>query len=557
MLDPRARWVWLSTDYQPNEYVVFEDTFTYRAGEAILTLAAETDYLLFVNGERVSFGQFPGYPFVKYYDELDLTPYCRAGENHLSLTVRYEGVNSSTHIDDGAGVIFSLTANENTVLYSGTHTPARYDHRYLQHQSRLITGQLGLTSGMACGEHAACTPCVEVEKTYNLLPRPVDKTVLLPLVEGRPLAGTPHLYDLGQETAGYLTLTLTASSAATVTVTYGEHLLDGHVRHLIHNRNFSLDFQVAEGTHTFEQFFVRVACRYLQVIAPEGVTVERIGLLPALYPVTEIPFSLGGVDKRIYDTAVRTLRLCMNTHYEDCPWREQALYVLDSRNQMLCGYKAFRETTFPRENLKFMAKGVREDGLLELTYPAINTPAIPFFSLMFPVAVHEYTQHTGDPSVLQETFPVMQTILAVFRDRINKEGLISSFEAPYWNFYEWSPGSADGSKDTGNRDYTHLILNCAYVYACHYFERLCRRMNVVFESRTDEVKEAVRRNFFDEKTGLFSLRSDRPETCSQLGNAFALLIGLGDERTVQAVKHPEDTIPATLSMRSFVYDALL
>jgi hypothetical protein len=56
----------------------------------------------------------------------------------------------------------------------------------------------------------------------------------------------------------------------------------------------------------------------------------------------------------------------MHEHYEDCPWREQALYTMDSRNQMLCGYYAFREFDFPKASIRLMAQSIREDNLLEL-----------------------------------------------------------------------------------------------------------------------------------------------------------------------------------------------
>ena len=94
-----------------------------------------------------------------------------------------------------------------------------------------------------------------------------------------------------------------------------------------------------------------------------------------IYPLTVKDFRLkNALDQNIYDVCIHTLRLCMNLHYEDTPWREQALYVLDSRNQMLCGYFAFKETDFARANLELIAKGTRDDGLLELTYPSVDGP---------------------------------------------------------------------------------------------------------------------------------------------------------------------------------------
>ena len=62
--------------------------------------------------------------------------------------------------------------------------------------------------------------------------------------------------------------------------------------------------------------------------------------------------------------------------------------------------------------------------------------------------------------------------------------------------------------------------------------------------------------FFDTDTGIFYSCEDKNGQ-SVLGNAFALLIGLGDARTVQAIKGDRDLVPATLSMMGFVYDALL
>ncbi len=553
MISPKAKWIWVNSDPQKNEYAYFEGEYDWDGEHALFSIAAETDYILYVNEKRVAFGQFAGYPFEKYCDEIDLTPYCNKGKNTFFVTVRYEGVNSATHIDDGAGAIFSLALDGKDVLWSDIHTRGGYDNRYLQHIDRPITSQLGLTSGMCSGAHFEARSCTEVEKTYNIKPRPVKKTVMGEAIEGIRISDDATVYDLGRETAGYLFLCIRAEQAGQLQVSYGEHIADGCVRQCIGHRDFSIDFEFDAGEHSFEQFFIRVAARYLQVNAPEGVEVLSIGLLPALYPVTERGHAISGKDAKIYDTCVRTLRLCMNLHYEDCPWREQALYVLDSRNQMLCGYHAFEESDFQRANLVFMSKGTRPDGLLELTYPAINTPAIPFFSLMYPVAVYEYIKHTGDESILAEVMPTIKCFMAEFVSRIDKNGLIAELPSPYWNFYEWAPHS-DGAAKDGRY---HLILNCAFVYSCLHFAKLCDMVGERFEVDLTRTKRAIEKTFFDEAKGVFFLSPASGNAASQLGNAMALLIGLGDERTVEALKFDKSLIPATLSMLTFVYDALI
>ncbi len=560
MFDKNAKWIWIRPEAEKNEYALFEGSFSFGGTAAAFKIAAETDYILYINGKLASFGQFAGYPFEKYYDEIDITPFCTPGENIFSVTVRYEGVNSATHIDDGPGVIYSLEIDGQAVCCSGSHTPGGFDTRYIQHQERSITGQLGLTSGMKSGEAPVLSPCVEVEKTYNLKPRPVKKTELGEFAEGRPVSAEKHIYDLGRETAGYLQIKVKSPAACNFTVTYGEHLADGEVRNKIGARDFSLDFMSSGGEQEFLQLFVRVAARYLQVDLPEDTEILSIGLLPVLYPLTEKAHAFTGLDKQIYDTCVRTLRLCMNNHYEDCPWREQALYVLDSRNQMLCGYYAFEETEFQRENLVFISKGTRADGYLELTFPAVNTPAIPFFSVMYPVAVYEYVQHTGDTGILKEVMPTLLGIMNNTKDRIEANGLVAEFPAPYWNFYEWSIHN-DGDRQLSGTNYFegkyHLILNCAYVYAAEKFSRLCELAGIEWSADIDGLKAAILREFFNEETGLFCTSNYEKDDYSQLGNAFALLIGLGDERTLESVKNDRSLTPATLSMMIYVYDMLL
>ena len=558
MLKSAAKWIWIGKDASPEEYACFKDSFFYRGGRVVLRIAAETDYIATVNGKTVGFGQFPGYPFEKYYDELDITEACMEGENGLSLTVRYEGMEkTATHIVDGAGVIYEVKADKDVVAFSRAGLPCGLDGRYLQHRVRKITVQLGLSSGMCVGTPAYDMAAVEVEKTDRILPRPVKKTELAVRAEAKPLGG--GIYDLGCETAGYLFLKVRAKEAQEFKIAYGEHLTDGCVRRRIGSRDFSLDFAVTGGEHTFVQYFVRVACRYLQLLSDGDVEIEQIGVEHYLYPLTEVEHPLTGLDQRIYDTCVRTLRLSMNHHYEDCPWREQALYVLDSRNQMLCGYYAFKEREYQRANLVFMSKGAREDGFLELTFPAINTPSIPFFSIMYAVAVFEYIQHTGDETILSEVFPRIRTIMEGAAARLDGKHLLRDFEEPYWNFYEWSEGSEGydkGYKELPAEQKCHLILNCAFVYAGERYKSLCRTVGVDCNIDFDAVRGAIVETFFDAACGLF-VNTRYHNRYSQLGNAMALLIGLGDVRTANALKENGDLIPVTLSMAGYVYDALL
>lgn len=561
MFDKNAKWIWINNAPKQNEYAVFEEKFNFDGENATFTVCAEMDYILYVNGKLAGFGQYAGYPQHKYYDELDITRLCQKGENTFTLTARYEGIRTHIHIVDGAGVIYSLDVDGKTVTYSHEGTMGGYDNRYIQNTETLVSGQMGLGSDMRAGGYVCNIPCVESNISYNLKPRPVKKTVELPFAEGALIDREKNLYDVGRETAGYLRVKFRVTKAGTAKIAYGQHIVDGGVRYAIWNREFAFSFELTEGEHEFEQYFIRMSGRYIQAFLPEGVEVVSVGIMPYIYPVCEKGLKLdNALDQKIYDVCIRTLRLCMNMHYEDTPWREQALYVLDSRNQMLCGYYAFGETEFARANLELIAKGVRPDGFLELTYPSVDGPAIPFFSVMYPVEVYEYIKHTGDKSILETTMPTMLQIMNNFKNKTEDNNLIRQFDEPYWNFYEWTDGSADRiprAHDYEYKDCFHFILNCAFVYSGRMFLEMCDMAGVEFDCDFEAIKRAINDEFFDETDGNFVLRTDDRSFKSQLGNSFALLIGLGDERTIKAIKEDKNLIQTSLSMLIYKYDALL
>ena len=92
----------------------------------------------------------------------------------------------------------------------------------------------------------------------------------------------------------------------------------------------------------------------------------------------------------------------MHEHYEDCPWREQCLYNLDSRNQMMCGYYVFKGHEYQRSNLLLMSHGLRKDGLLSLCFPLGLDFPIPLFSLAYFQQTFEYVKFTNDLSLIDE-----------------------------------------------------------------------------------------------------------------------------------------------------------
>ena len=105
-----AKWIWENANAAPDEHVEFYSEFDYGAddGKVYLSISADSDFGIFLNGRLVQFGQYPDYPHYKIYDKFDITEHLCLGKNILALEVWYLGNNCSTNIDDGAGLCFSL-----------------------------------------------------------------------------------------------------------------------------------------------------------------------------------------------------------------------------------------------------------------------------------------------------------------------------------------------------------------------------------------------------------------------------------------------------------------
>jgi hypothetical protein len=243
---------------------------------------------------------------------------------------------------------------------------------------------------------------------------------------------------------------------------------------------------------------------------------------------------------------------------------------MDSRNQMLCGYYAFSETRFPRASLDLISYGLRDDGLLSLCYPAGTDLPIPSFSLVWFIAMREYIEHTGDTSLAQERFHVLERLIDTFHQNRDENGLVQSFHSDqcrYWNFYEWSP-TMDGSKAPATPS-AEAPLNAFYCLALDSLATICDRLNKPsdhYRQRADAIRKLLAKQFYCAERGLFRSFLDRhTDSYSVLTNALCLLCGAADDldtSTIEAVLSGnadgfDDCIPDTLSMQTFRFDALL
>ena len=585
----KAIWIWENKEIHADEYAKFYDRFVFDGTEATLEISCDTNYECYINGKLAAFGQYSDYPYDKIFDRVDVTPFCVKGENVITILVWYVGYDSSTYCNGVPALIYEMKSGDTVLCGSDEETLCKKAQDYVSGKCKVITGQMGLSYTYdANGDDGYRTSCVIPKDCHKavsvkalsetLRARPNKKLKLEEYAPAVLVDKKRRIYDLGRETVGYLSISFRAEKGRMLTVAYGEHLDEnGNVPRIIGNRDFSVELIGNGEIYDFVNYMRRLGCRYLQVLGEGDFEVERIGVIPVYYPLTEKPHRFeNALYQRIYDTCVRTLRLCMFEHYEDCPWREQALYVMDSRNQMLCGYEAFGEFEFPRSVLELIGTDRREDGLLSICSPSRTDLVIPFFSLFYPVIVEEYVKHSGDVTIIHEVYEKMCEIESVFLNRM-ENGIVQSFadDKNYWNFYEWSD-TLCGKCCKPQHISTELMLNAAFSISLQRMAIMAKTIGKdadeeQFLSIAKSLNEKIREVFFDKEEGLFRTALDgefgmmNPKNeampHSVLGNAFAVLCGAaeGDIAVKICDRIVDGSIPypATLSMLTFVYDALL
>ena len=623
--------VWYNEKQEKNSYAEFITRFTYSGKTCKLRISASSEYAVYLNGEFVCNGQYPDYPFYKVADEIDLTARVRSGENLLAVAAYHDGLNnSSVYYPKPAGVAYEVVADGKVLAESDDTTFARRSPVFGSGEIENITNQLGYSyradlrradEWITTGAGDGFAPAVVTVPDYDFQPRPIKKCELLSPAKTTAVqqgffvehggdipslkmqnallgfkrfsdmtgkekigfADKPNtftcadgdgiyvVYDAGRETVGYLDFDITLDEDAVCNIAFGEHLCDGRVRAEVGLRNFAFSVTLKKGRNKFFNPFRRLGFRYLQIcIYAHKATIDKFTVREYVYPVTEKRKKFQDeYIRRLYSTGVRTLRLCMHEHYEDCPWREQALYAMDSRNQMLFGYGAFGEYEYPRAALKTIALSIDDDGLLSLCSPAKMNITIPVFSLFFVIALYENAKVDFDKAFVAEMLPYAEKVVSVFADRLTEYGVSSFVGTRYWNFYEWSEGLDGGEifKKVESEPSFDFIPTAVLSVAAKYLSELELRLGAKAEAARYKAvsarAKAATESFYCAESGLYYsfIKNGEKQGLHEYSLAMAVYAGVGRERSKKIAetlaKKDARVTPCTPAALSFYYDAII
>ena len=485
-----TNWIWAQNAVGKHQLVLFRKKFNISELKAYnFRISAEANFTAFIDGKEFLRGQYSDYPEAKTFTETELN--LTVGQHIITIEVYYAGEDFQTSwYSEQPGLWCELES----VFASDENWKAKLSPAFLRDNIHKVTPQLGYAIGFDARmqedfhsenfDDSHWQNSVIVDKNPSLSPRPVPLMTRGEYIDGkivkygklnRPTKkineaiyaeavasdildidgnGFYRIYDLGCERTGLVILECNCAKAGiAIDISHGEHLKDGKVRNLVWGRNFTDRYITAQGTQRYI-IHRRIGARFIQlnIIGDEkdfsllkcGMEEEMLGLPPTAN------FKCDNTQvMKIRENGIRTLRCCMHEHYEDCPWREQALYSYDSRNQMIFGYYLWGNYGYAAQNWKLFAGGLRPDGFIRLNAPSKLGPPIANFSVVYVTAMYEHYLYSGSKKLFTTLRQTAENIVEKCIENIDAEtNLYLTNPAPeLWHFYEWCDGLSGGSAE--------------------------------------------------------------------------------------------------------------
>ena len=539
-----------------NKHVLFRKRFKCKScKKAVVVISADDYYKLYLNGEFVTQGPAPGYPFHYYLNEIDVTNFLCPGENIIAVHTFYQGLINRVWIsgDLRQGLFFELKIDGQTAVSSDQTWKCALHEGYLSH------GKIGYDTAFAETIDARApqtgfeqihyddTSWLPAAKRnvvdYRLFPQPTKQLSIYPV---RPQLvetdGSRIKIDWGREMAGTLYFEAEGLAGTQVIVRMGEELQDdGTVRYKMRcNCQYEDVFILSGGKDAFRPYDYK-AFRYAELHLPDGCVVDSnsIQMIVRHYPYQEAVHlkSEDPAFQKIWRLCADTIRYGVQEVYVDCPTREKGQYLGDVTIAAACHALLTGDAGLYRKALENYAQSSFIDQGLMSVAPASLMQEIADYSMQFPMQLAWLYHLTHDRVFLEKMAPFAENILSYFEQFERQDGLLSGV-AMKWNMVDWPENLRDGydapiQRPIGN--VCHNVLNAFYCGMVAQIDEIRSILGQAPTGKKSKLFSAFARAFYDDRTHLF-YDSESKTHASLHSNVLPLLFDIQiDEATKAAV----------------------
>ena len=567
----KARWIGKQEcRSEANSWLAFkkEVNVSEVPDEMVARIAADSKYWLWINDSLAVFeGGLKRGPSLgdTYYDEIDIAPYLRKGENCLSVLVWHFGRNGFSHADSGvAGLLFEAKAPGFEILsdktwdatvYKAYGTAGEPGANYRLPESNLsFDARKDITNW--------CSPSA---------PR-LGRAMELPVIVGEPPFGKlvkrpipmwkcTGLMDYPEVRRSGDTLVCSLPYNAQITPYLKVKAPAGRT--------------IKMQTDHYKVALAKTQCLWGEYITRDGVQeYESLGwlngdkmmyIVPSDVEVIDVKYRETGYDTEITGTfecddpflneywrkAVRTLYVCMRDTYMDCPDRERAQWWGDEVNELGMAFYSLSPSSW-----KLAEKGIYElmnwqriDGVLSSPVPAMNYSAeLPSQMLAALGWYGFYTQYFYSDN--NAFVPVVYDRMKKYLHKVWK---LDDDGLPIYRTGDWDWPDADSPVDK------YALMPCLYYLALKSeleFARMLGRAEDVamIESVMARLKDSYNRLYWTGNGYRSPSYKDRTDDRPQ---AMAVLSGIASEEKYQVISEIlKTTDMASTYMEKYMVEAL-
>ncbi|MBE6301749.1 MAG: glycoside hydrolase [Parabacteroides distasonis] len=566
----KAKWISKSeTQSKTNTWLAFRKKVNVEKvpKTLIARIAADTKYWLWINKELVVFEgglkRGPSYGD-SYFDEVEIAPYLKEGENHVAILLWHFGRNGFSHINSGMAAVLFEAISPEFELISDRTWEASVHHSFQDTEAphpnyRMAESNIRFDARKDF-----------IDWNMGGYPKRIGGALELPMLPGQPPFGKLVKRPIPLwKNYGLREYVSTRQSGDTLIcrLPYNCHVtpylkVEAPAGKLINMQtdqyqigdSYSLraEYITREGVQEFE-CYGWINGHYVYYFIPEGVKVLDVKFRETGYD-TEFSGKFHCNDEffnEFWDRAVRTLYVCMRDTYLDCPDRERGQWWGDEVNELGEAFYALSPSSH-----QLAVKGIHElmnwqkpDGSISAPVPAGNyfseLPAQMLASVGW-YGFHNQYFYSGDSSFIPVVYDRVKRYLHETW-KLDEEGL------PIYRKGGWDWIDAGKNKDK------NAVLPCWY-----YLALKGERVFAAQLGKTEDVKmiDAIMKRMYDSYNkrywnGTAYRSADYTEETDDRAQALAVISGLASPDKYPAIcKVLEKEQHAQPFMEKYVLEAI-
>jgi len=379
---------------------------------------------------------------------------------------------------------------------------------------------------------------VNVDENFNRIVYPNNNFAEIKNDRG----DTEIVLDFGDEFFGYLEFDIKAGKDNILDFYIFEHIDDqtDAVQHMYHMNN-TLRYKCREGRQKFTSF-VRRGGRFLNltVRGKSPVRIYSVRIINASFPVSYrgIFRSNDHTLMNIYDLSRKTVKMCMDDTFMDCPTWEQTFWVGDSRNESLINLYTFGAYAISRRCLLLVPKSMYRSPIPESQVPGGWANILTDWTWFWINACREYYDFTGDDKFLKEIYPWLIKTIKNTEQFINRDGLL---EINAWNMLDWAPMDCPTFGVVTHQNAFLVRAVNDIIYLSDFLNKDEDRKYL--ERFRDNLKSAINKHLYSEEKQAFydSIHEDgKPSSVFSIQTQTAVY--LSDAATEDRIKRLEELI---------------